>query len=131
VEKSQASVDNRLLGLPNPYHWHAIGTFNTLSRGSTHRSLTDTGRGYNHLRAPSDLRLSNLNIASRVSDVNHYRRPVVFRPLDVYRSLYLRLAISIIIQILARSSRMILEGNHNVIIVPINSYQPSAQSFLT
>jgi hypothetical protein len=34
----------RLLG---PYHQHAIGTFNTCSRGPTHRSLTDTGRGYN------------------------------------------------------------------------------------
>jgi hypothetical protein len=45
--KSQASVDNRLLGLPDPYLWHAIGTFNTCSWGPTHRSLTDTGRGYN------------------------------------------------------------------------------------
>jgi hypothetical protein len=43
---SQTSVDNRLLGLPGPYHWHAIGTFNTCSRVSIPRSLTDTGRGY-------------------------------------------------------------------------------------
>jgi hypothetical protein len=27
-------------------HHHAIGTFNTCSRGSTHRSLTDSGVGY-------------------------------------------------------------------------------------
>jgi hypothetical protein len=47
VEKSQASVDNRLLGLPGPYHWHAIGTFNTYSQGPTHWSLTDSGGGYN------------------------------------------------------------------------------------
>jgi hypothetical protein len=46
VEKNQASVDNRLLGLPGPYHWYAIGMFNTCSWGSTHRSLTDSGRGY-------------------------------------------------------------------------------------
>jgi hypothetical protein len=46
VGKSQASVDNRLLGLSNPYHRHAISTFNTYSRGATHRSLTDSGRGY-------------------------------------------------------------------------------------
>jgi hypothetical protein len=46
VGKSQASVDNRLLGLPGPYHWHVIGTFNTCSRVPTHRSLTDTGGGY-------------------------------------------------------------------------------------
>jgi hypothetical protein len=37
--KSQAFVDIRLLGLPGPYHRHAIGTFNTCLRGATHRSL--------------------------------------------------------------------------------------------
>jgi hypothetical protein len=46
VGKSQAPVDNRLLGLPDPYHRHAIGTFNTCSRGPTERSLIDTGGGY-------------------------------------------------------------------------------------
>jgi hypothetical protein len=45
--QSQPSVDGWLLGLPGPYHRHAIGTFNTSSRGPTHRSLTDIGRGYN------------------------------------------------------------------------------------
>jgi hypothetical protein len=44
---SQAPIGNQLLGLPGPYHWHAIGTFNTCSQGPTHRSLTDTGGGYN------------------------------------------------------------------------------------
>jgi hypothetical protein len=46
VGKSQASVDNQLLGLPSPYHRHAIGTFNTCSWGPIHRSLTDSGGGY-------------------------------------------------------------------------------------
>jgi hypothetical protein len=46
VGKRQVSIDNQLLGLPGPYHRHAIGTFNTCSRGPTHRSLTDMGRGY-------------------------------------------------------------------------------------
>jgi hypothetical protein len=45
-EKS-TPVDNWLLGLPSPYHWHAIGTFNTCSRGPTERSLIDPGGGYN------------------------------------------------------------------------------------
>jgi hypothetical protein len=45
--KSQASVDNWLLGLPSSHHRHAIGTFNTYSRGPTERSLIDTGGGYN------------------------------------------------------------------------------------
>jgi hypothetical protein len=44
---SQASDDDQLLGLPGRYHRHAIGTFNTCSRGPTERSLTDTGGGYN------------------------------------------------------------------------------------
>jgi hypothetical protein len=44
---SQAPDDDQLLGLPGPYHRHAIGTFNTCSWGSTERSLTDPGGGYN------------------------------------------------------------------------------------
>jgi hypothetical protein len=47
VGKSQALIDKRLLGLPGPYHRHAIGTFNTWSRGPTEWSLIDTGGGYN------------------------------------------------------------------------------------
>jgi hypothetical protein len=78
---SQAPVGDPLLGLPDPYHRHAIGTFNICSRGLTHRSLTDTGEGYNlggaklshttprpsqpvvptfHLRAPSGLQFSQV-----------------------------------------------------------------------
>jgi hypothetical protein len=132
VGKSQGSVDDRLLGLPNPYHQHVISTLNTCSWGLTHRSLTDTGGAYNHLRSPRSLRLSNFNIASSEMVMwSTYRRPMTFRPLSVYRSIYLRLTISNVIQILTRSSRVILEGNHNVSTVPINYYQPNAQSFLT
>jgi hypothetical protein len=47
VGKSQAPIDNRLLGLPGPYHWHAIGTFNTCSRGPPERSLIDISGDYN------------------------------------------------------------------------------------
>jgi hypothetical protein len=43
---SQTSVDNELLGLLGTCHQHAIGTFNTCSRGSTHQSLIDTGGGH-------------------------------------------------------------------------------------
>jgi hypothetical protein len=45
--QSQPSIDNRLLGLLGLYLWHVIDMFNTYSRGSTHRSLIDTGDGYN------------------------------------------------------------------------------------
>jgi hypothetical protein len=43
VGLSQASVDDRLLGLPGPYHRHAIDTLNICSRVPTPQSLTDTG----------------------------------------------------------------------------------------
>jgi hypothetical protein len=77
--ESQTYIDSRLLGLLGTYHRYAIGTFNTCSWEPTHRSLTDTGDGYNlgdadfphitpwpfqpvvstfHLRASPDLRLS-------------------------------------------------------------------------
>jgi hypothetical protein len=47
VGKKSTHIDNRLLGLPGLYHRHAIGTFNTCSRGPIERSLIDTGGGYN------------------------------------------------------------------------------------
>jgi hypothetical protein len=43
---SQASIDDKLLGLLGLYQQHTISTFNTCSWGPTHRSLTDTRRGY-------------------------------------------------------------------------------------
>jgi hypothetical protein len=79
--QSQASINGRLLGLLDPYHQHVTGTFNTCSRGPTHRSLTDTCVGYNlggvgfphttsrpsqlvvspfHLRAPPDLQFNQV-----------------------------------------------------------------------
>jgi hypothetical protein len=45
--KSQTSIDNQLLDLSGPYHQHAIGTFNTCSRGPTERPLIDTSECYN------------------------------------------------------------------------------------
>jgi hypothetical protein len=47
VVLSQSSIDDNLLGLLGPYHYHVINVFNTCSRGPTHWSLTDTGTGYN------------------------------------------------------------------------------------
>jgi hypothetical protein len=58
VRLSQAPVVGRLLGLPGPYHWHVIGTFNTCSRLPTSRSLTDVGGGYH---------IENLRIATVLS----------------------------------------------------------------
>jgi hypothetical protein len=47
VDLSQTYVDGRLLGLLGPHLQYAISTFSTCSWGATHRSLTDTGGGYN------------------------------------------------------------------------------------
>jgi hypothetical protein len=44
---SQAHDGDQLLDLSGPYHRHAIGIFNTCSRGPTEGSLIDTGGGYN------------------------------------------------------------------------------------
>jgi hypothetical protein len=100
VGKSQAFIDNRLLGLPGPYHWHVIGTFNTCSQGPTHRSLTDSGGGYNlegadfprttprpfqsavftfHLRVPPNLHFNQV-LKIKLS-LRTYGCYVVFRPL--------------------------------------------------
>jgi hypothetical protein len=54
----QTSINSRFLGLPSPYHRHAIGTFNTCSRVPTPRSLTDTGGSYH---------IENLRIATVLS----------------------------------------------------------------
>jgi hypothetical protein len=72
-------VVTQLHQLTGLIYQHVIGTFNTCSRGATHRYLTDTGGGYNlvgasfphttprpsqpmvstfHLRAPPDLQLN-------------------------------------------------------------------------
>jgi hypothetical protein len=129
VQKRQASVNNQLLGLLGPYLWHVIGTFNTCSRVPTPRSLIDTGEGYNlggvsfpritsWPSQPMVLHFSPKGIAwSQVIQSQHkpqvkvmwntYRRSVVFQPLNIYQNLYLRLAMANIIQILARSSRVI------------------------
>jgi hypothetical protein len=44
---SKRTDNDQLLGLSGSYHRHAIGTFNTCSRGPIERSSTDLGGGYN------------------------------------------------------------------------------------
>jgi hypothetical protein len=66
--QSQPSVDNRLLGLPSTYHWHAIGTFSACSWGSTHRSIIDTGGGLQYWRC----RLSTYHSPTFSNDGLHF-----------------------------------------------------------
>jgi hypothetical protein len=104
--QSQSSIDDQLLGLPVPYLWHAISTFNTCSQGSTHRYLTDTSGATTlevsafrnslpdlpnrwcstfYLRAPLDLSLSNLNISLKSNMIwSTYRWPVVSTKVCIY-----------------------------------------------
>jgi hypothetical protein len=104
----QASVDNGLLGLPGTYHQHAIGTFNTCSQELTHRSLTDTGGDYNHLRPPPSLQFNQT--LPKILKVK-FKGPMAatwpFNHSAIYRGLQLRLSIANVLQILARSSRVI------------------------
>jgi hypothetical protein len=56
--QNQTSISGWLLGLLDPYHQHMIGMFNTCSRVSTPRSLTDTGGVYH---------IENFRIATALS----------------------------------------------------------------
>jgi hypothetical protein len=62
-ERGFGQVVTQLHRLAGPICQHVISTFNSCSWGPTYRSLTNTGRGYNHLRALPGLRLCNLNIS--------------------------------------------------------------------
>jgi hypothetical protein len=115
VGKRQAFIDNQLLGLPGPYHRHAIDTFNTCSRGPTHRSLIDIGGGYNlggvglpqttprpsqpavstfHLRAPPGLQFNH----ELLNQSFKFKAPMAATCSSnhsaIYRSLHLCLAIA-------------------------------------
>jgi hypothetical protein len=116
VGLKQASVDGKLLDLPGSYHHHVIGTFNTCSQGSTHRSLTDTVGGYNlegadlphhtlrpsqptastfHLRAPSGLQFNHKpSIKSRFKFKEHIAATWSSDHSTIYRGLHLCLAIA-------------------------------------
>jgi hypothetical protein len=108
VDLSQTSINNKLLGLLGPYHQHAIGTFNTCSRKPNHRSLTDTGGGYNlegadfphttprpsqsavypfHLRVPPGLKLSINSLPSELENGTNMKSCEWKPPLDFYRTL--------------------------------------------
>jgi hypothetical protein len=94
------SVDGRLLGLPGPYLWHSISTFNTCSWESTHRSLTDTDEGYNPGGAgfwqltPRPFQSTVLRFPPNGlirSQVNHHQhKPLVIKMWNTYRLLTTR-----------------------------------------
>jgi hypothetical protein len=104
------------IGLLDSYHQHVISTFNICSWGPTHRSLTDTGRGYNlrgtglphhtprpfqsvvstfHLRASSGLQF---NQVLSTKPKFKFEKPMTatwsFDHSAIYRGLYLCLNIS-------------------------------------
>jgi hypothetical protein len=108
VHLSQASIDGRLLGLLDSYYLHAISTFNTCSRGPTHRSLTNIDEGYNlkgtdllyHTpqpfqptvlpfspKGPAQSQVINLTITSWTRDEINPKSCEWKPPLDFYRKL--------------------------------------------
>jgi hypothetical protein len=114
--QSQTTVDGRLLGLSGPYHRHAIDTFNTCSRGPTHRSLTNTGGGYNpegasfphttprsswltistfHLRAPPGLQFNHNLPKSQIEFKGPMTSMWSSDHSTIYHVLHLRLAMAI------------------------------------
>jgi hypothetical protein len=123
-----------------------------LLAGPSHRSLNDTGGGYNlggagiprltlrpsqltilqfPPKGPPGLRLSSLNISSSESDVKHLSPTC---GLSTTRRLSKPISTSSNDQH-HPSTIKVIKGNsdviHNATTVPINSYQPNAQSFLT
>jgi hypothetical protein len=126
--ESQTSVDGRLLGLPGAYHRHTIGIFNTCSRGPTHRSLTDIGKGYNlegtsfsHTHSPT-FPTSYLQFPLRAPPSLHFNQVLLTKPkfefkepmaatwsFDhsvIYHSLHLRLAIANDLSLVMGSTRI-------------------------
>jgi hypothetical protein len=74
--QSQASINDRLLGLLGPDHQHAIGTFNTCSRVPTPQSLTDIGGCY-HKENPEIATAHSSPFPSEGStDAPNWPRPV-------------------------------------------------------
>jgi hypothetical protein len=104
------------ISLLGPYHQHAIGTFNTCSRGPTERSLIDTGGVYNlggvglpHTHSPtfpsSCLRFPlkaplglHFNQATTINQSFEFKGPMAatwsFDHSAIYHSLHLHLAIA-------------------------------------
>jgi hypothetical protein len=125
-ERGFGQVVTQLHQPTGPIYKHAIGTFNVFSWGLTHRSLIEIGGGYNledvnfphhtsrlskpmvssfHLRAPPGLKLTKLNI-----DITPPSRRVASMPLDLYRTLQLRLANANDLQLLKGVVKDNLEG---------------------
>jgi hypothetical protein len=133
-------VDDRLLSLPGTYHRHTIGTFNTCSQGPSHRSLIDTGEGYNlggvgfshttsrpsqpmvsnfHLRAPSGLRLI---ISALPKDLKREQTlNLLSESIHSTSTVTYHLSIALLIRI----NRKV---NLNVTTMPYNSYRLNAQA---
>jgi hypothetical protein len=114
------------ISLLGPYHRHVISTFNTCSRGPTHQSLTDTGRGYNlggaglphHTPRPSQptvlhfppkgpARSQVIKYQHKLLAILRVKHRVASMPLDLYRTYNYVQHHANCFQVLVRSSRII------------------------
>jgi hypothetical protein len=152
VDLSQASVDDKLLGLLGPYHQHAISTFNTCSRGPTYRSLTDTVEGYNlggagsshttprpsqlvispfHQRAPPGLKLSNNSLPSEPEKGTNTKSLEWEPPLDFYCTLSSKPSVTKPCSTKIGLTRVIQKVAPNATRLSLHSYRLNAQSSKT
>jgi hypothetical protein len=114
--QSQPSIDSWLLGLSGSYHRHAIGTFNTCSRGLTiGPQLTQVGAttlevptvSTFHLRAPSDLQFSGIPPIFQDSSFKESMAATwSFDHSVIYHNLPLRLAIANDLSLAIRFTRI-------------------------
>jgi hypothetical protein len=126
--ESHTTIDGMLLGLLGPYLQCVVSTFNTCSRGSTHRSLTNTDGGYklgganfpHHTLCPSQPTVLRFKPKSLIQFPVYKIPPMIpkfrfrgpkaitwyFDHTTIYRGLHLRLAKTIDLSLAIGSTRM-------------------------
>jgi hypothetical protein len=140
---------SRLLGLLGPYHQHTISTFNTCSRRSTHRSLTDIDGGYHlggvsfshttlwpfepmvftfHLRVTPGLRLINPPLSKDLKREQTLNLVSGSLHLTSTATYHLSIALLTLSHKGIGLTRINRNVNLNATTVPYNSYRLNAQS---
>jgi hypothetical protein len=121
VGLSQASIDKRLLGLPGPYHRHAIAMFNTCSRGANPSVLNWHRRG---LQSPKGLAQSQVIQSQHSLKWNGVKHLWLTRGLPTTCCLPKSISTSSNCHCHPNTIKVIkgnLEDNYNATTVPINS----------
>jgi hypothetical protein len=147
--KSNIYWQTYCISLLGTYYQHVISTFNTCLRGSTHRSLIDTGRGYNlqggglphHTPRPFQPTVSrfspkgptrsqvnnptNTNWTREEQTVNFMNESLHSTSTTIY---HLSIALLTVSDKEIGLTRINIKVNLNATTVPSNSYKLNAQS---